>query len=316
MAARSICGRFSVSDVLPTDPRIRLALGSVLIGVLVLGLKFVAYRLTGSVALYSDALESIINVVAALAAVMAVSFSARPADANHPYGYAKAEYLSAVLEGVLIVIAALGILHAAWGGLQAPQSLQSPGLGMLVNAAASVINGAWAWVLGRQGKRLRSAALLADGRHLMSDVVSSMGVLVGVGLVLLTGWLVLDPLLAIAVALNILWSGWALIRESVDGLMDGAPSDDVLATIRAVVDRESSGALEAHDLRTRMAGHTTFIELHLVVDGSMTVDASHAICDRIQAALIAAVEGAFVTIHVEPPAKAKNRGRVSSVDTV
>jgi cation diffusion facilitator family transporter len=278
----------------------RLALGSVLVGLLVLGLKYLAYRLTGSVALYADALESIVNVVAAAAALVAVHVSARPADPGHPFGHAKAEYFSAVLEGVLIVIAAFSILHEAWLAWLSPRVLEAPAAGLLVNAAATVINAAWAAVLLRYGRRWRSIALTADGRHLVADVFTSVGVLIGLGLALLTGWQILDPLVAALVALNIIRIGTAVIRESVAGLMDAAPAPEVVAHIEEVIAASSTGATGMHDLRTRHAGHTTFIEFHLTVDGRMTVAQSHAICDRIEDALEAAIDGARVTIHVEP----------------
>ena len=280
----------------------RLALGSVAIGLLVLGLKYFAWRLTGSVALYADALESIVNVVAAAAALVAVHVSAKPPDANHPFGHAKAEYFSAVLEGVLIVIAAFSILLEAWQALSNPRVLQSPAAGLAINMLATLINGAWAAVLLRFGRRWRSVALVADARHLLADVVTSVGVLVGLGAALLTGWQILDPLVAGLVALNIIRIGGQVIRESVGGLMDAAPAPEVIAHIEQVIAASSAGASGMHDLRTRHAGHTTFIEFHLTVDGRMSVSESHDICDRIEDALEAAVDGARVTIHVEPDA--------------
>ena len=291
-----------------TSRAVQLAAGSILIGAVVLALKFGAYWLTGSIALYSDALESIINVVASVAALLALRVSYRPADANHPYGHAKAEYFSAVLEGVLIVLAALSILREAWFGYLDPKPLQAPEWGLAVNALAGAINAVWAWVLIRCGRRWRSPALVADGRHLVTDVVTSAGVLIGLALATLTGWQVLDPALAALVAVNILWSGWNLMRESVGGLMDEAPSVEVMARIRELISQHATGALEAHDLRTRHAGRLTFIEFHLVVPGTMTVSEAHDICDRIEAALRADVEGSSITIHVEPEDKAKHRG--------
>jgi cation diffusion facilitator family transporter len=290
------------------DRAAKLALGSVVVGLVVLGLKYLAFRLTGSVALYSDALESIVNVVAASAALLALWVSAKPADANHPYGHHKAEYFSAVLEGVLIVLAALSILREAWLGYVSPRPLEAPLPGLAVNAAASAINGVWSWFLISRGRRWRSPALLADGQHLLADVMTSAGVLVGVGLVALTGWLVLDPLLAALVAVNILWSGWRMMRQSVGGLMDEAATPDVQARIRTLIAEYADGALEAHDLRTRHAGRKTFIDFHLVVPADMRVAEAHDICDRVEAALKQDVEGAVVIIHVEPEEKAKHRG--------
>ena len=298
----------------PAAPRatmsrtVRIAAGSVGVAILVLGLKLGAWGLTGSVALLADALESVVNVAAALAALLAVHYAAMPPDANHPYGHTKAEYVSAVVEGALIVIAAVAILHEAWGALAAPRAPDQAGYGLAVSALATAINAGWAMVLFRQARVGRSPALRADGRHLMSDVVTSGGVILGVGLVALTGILWLDPLLAALTALNILWSGGRLIRESLGGLMDEAVEPDLLARIRAAVATSAEGAIEAHDLRTRHAGRLTFIEFHLVVPGEMRVDAAHDICDRIEAALRSEIEGATITIHVEPDGKAKHRG--------
>ena len=286
----------------------QLAAFSVAIAVAVLALKAVAWWVTGSVALYADALESIVNVAAALAALLAVRLSALPADANHPYGHSKAEYFSAVLEGALIIVAALLILHEAWGAFQAPRAPEQAGIGLAVAAVASGINAAWALFLGRRGKALRSPALMADARHLWSDVVTSVGVLVGVGLVALTGILWLDPLLAALTAVNILFSGGKLLRESVGGLIDEAVPPATMERIRRIVAEQASGAIEAHDLRSRHAGRHTFLEFHLVVPGDMSVRESHEICDRIEAALKAELEGAIITIHVEPEAKAKQQG--------
>jgi len=286
----------------------RLAAGSVAVAVAVLALKAMAWWVTGSVALYADALESIVNVAAALAALLAVRLSALPADANHPYGHSKAEYFSAVLEGALIIVAALLILHEAWGAFQAPRAPDQAGIGLAVAAVASGINAAWALFLCKRGKALRSPALLADARHLWSDVVTSVGVLVGVGLVTLTGLLWLDPLLAALTAVNILFSGWRLLRESVGGLMDEAVPPATMERIRRIVAEQASGAIEAHDLRSRHAGRHTFLEFHLVVPGDMRVSESHEICDRIEAALKAELEDAIITIHVEPEAKAKQQG--------
>jgi cation diffusion facilitator family transporter len=289
-------------------PATRLAMGSVAVAIAVLGMKAVAWWVTGSVALFADALESVVNVAAALAALAAIRYSAMPADANHPYGHAKAEYFSAVLEGVLIVVAALLILREAWGALLAPRMPEQPWLGLAVSAVASAVNAAWATLLVRRGRALRSPALLADARHLWSDVVTSVGVIAGVGLVVATGILWFDPLLAALTAANILWSGFRLLRESVGGLMDEAVPPATMERIRRIVAAEATGAIEAHDLRSRHAGRFTFLEFHLVVPGAMTVRESHDICDRIEAALKAELSGAVITIHVEPEGKAKQTG--------
>jgi cation diffusion facilitator family transporter len=288
----------------------KLAIGSIFIGALVFALKYAAYHLTGSIALYSDALESVINVVTAIAAFMAVRVSAAPADANHPYGHHKIEYFSAVLEGVLIIVAALMILREAYFGFFSPKMLDAPGMGLAANAVASVINGIWSWVLIRQGRNLHSPALAADGRHLMTDVFTSAGVLIGLVLVPVTGWVWLDPVLAGFVALNILWSGWGLIKESIGGLMDEALPEETLSRVRETISSNAEGAIEAHDLRTRHAGRMTFIDFHLVVPGTMSVTDAHDICDRLERALKEDIKDALITIHVEPDNKAKHAGIV------
>lgn len=283
----------------------KLAIGSIAVGITVLVLKYLAYALTGSIALYSDAVESIVNVAAAVAALIAIRLSNKPADRNHPYGHGKAEYFSAVLEGVLIVLAALAILYEAFHGFVTPKALVLEPFGLLVNAFAGALNGAWCWVLLRQGRLHRSPTLIADGKHLLSDVISSTGVLVGVVLAMITGWSVLDPLLAGAVAINILVSGWRLVMNSVGGLMDeGVPRKDLLR-IESLISRHAVGALQAHDLRTRRSGPITFVEFHLVVPGRLTVHDAHEVCDRIERSIREAFKDAIITIHVEPEDKAK-----------
>jgi cation diffusion facilitator family transporter len=288
----------------------RLAIGSILVGALVFALKYAAYYLTGSIALYSDALESIINVVTALAAFMAVRVSAAPADANHPYGHHKVEYFSAVLEGVLIIVAALMILREAYFGFFTPRMIDAPASGLAINAVATVINAAWSWMLIRHGRRLRSPAIVADGRHLLTDVFTSVGVLIGLLLVPVTGWVWLDSVLAAFVAVNILWSGWGLMKESIGGLMDEALPEATLSRVREIISSNAEGAIEAHDLRTRHAGKMTFIDFHLVVPGAMSVTDAHDICDRLERALKDDIEDALITIHVEPDNKAKHAGIV------
>ncbi|MDP2732996.1 MAG: cation diffusion facilitator family transporter [Hoeflea sp.] len=286
----------------------QLAFWSIPLAFGVMGLKFVAWHVTGSIALYSDALESIVNVIAALAAFFAIGYAQKPADTGHPYGHHKAEYFSAVLEGVLIVVAALLIVNEAVGGLLAPKRIEAPALGLAVNGSAALINAVWAAVLLRFGRRHRSPALMADGHHILSDVVTSVGVIAGLGLALAFDQPRLDPLLALIVACNVLWQGWKVIASSVDGLMDRAinPADE--SRIHDIIRAEANGAIEAHDIRTRMAGRVSFVEFHLVVDGAMSVETSHRICDRLESALKKAVEGVQVTIHVEPGHKAKDEG--------
>lgn len=289
---------------------VKLGIGSILVGLAVLGLKLLAWWMTGSIALLSDALESTVNVATAIAALVAIRVAALPADANHPYGHHKAELFSAILEGVMIILAAVLILRAAYHGFVGGSPLIAPLGGLLVNGAASVLNGLWCWVLLHEGRRLRSPALVADGRHLLVDVLSSVGVTFGVLVAIQTGWAWLDPAMAMLVAVNILYGGGKVMQESMSGLLDESLSDEVLAQVRKVIALEAVGAVEAHDLRTRTAGAATFIEFHLVVPGAITVTAAHEMCDRVEAGLKALIEGCVVTIHVEPEEKAKHAGIV------
>ena len=288
----------------------KAAWGSLAVAVLALALKLGAWWVTGSVALYSDALETIINVVAACTALVALRISARPADADHPYGHQKAEYFSAVLEGMMVLGAAAAILREVYGAWAHPALPDAPLLGMAINGAASVLNGAWAAYLMRSGRAWRSPAILASGRHVLTDVWTSAGVLVGFALVPVTGWPWLDPALAGAVALNIIWTGLGMVRESVGALMDKAVEPEVLGSIRRTISANAKGALEAHDLRTRTSGNVTFIEFHLVVAAAMPVGDAHDICDRIERALREEVGEAVITVHVEPEGKSKHSGVV------
>ena len=285
-------------------------MGSLAIGLAVLALKGIAAYLTGSIALYSDALESVVNVVTAIVALVAVRLASRPADAALPYGYGKAEYFSAVIIGVFIALAAILIFTKAWDGFVAPRPFKPDAVGLGVSAAATVRHalGAWKWI--RTGARERSPSLAADGKHLATDVVSTVGVLIGVLLTVVSGYTQLDAILAALVGIAILWSGWRLIRESVIGLMDVSVEPATLHVIRDVISANAEGAIEAHDIRTRQAGRAIFIDFHLVVPGAMSVEDAHAICDVIEAKLRETVADAQITIHVEPEEKAKHSGIV------
>lgn len=279
---------------------------SLVVALLVLGLKAFAYLLTGSVALLSDALESLVNVAAALLALLAIRFAQRPPDETHPFGHSKAEYFSAVLEGVLVVLAAFLIAKESIPRLLHPRPLGDLGPGLLVSLLASLINGLLAWHLLRQGRRLRSPALTADGYHVLSDVLTSVGVLAGVSLAWATGLWVLDPLLALLVAGDILLMGFRLVRQSVGGLMDEGLSPAEVSRIRKTIAEALGGrALEVHDLKTRKAGNRAFLEFHLVVPGSMTVEEAHRLCDELERALEESFPGLAVTIHVEPESERK-----------
>jgi len=308
MSVRAAYGR--EMKALSADLTTRIALGSLAVGITVLALKGYAAYATGSIALFSDALESVVNVVTAGVALVAVRLAARPADASLPYGYYKAEYFSAVVIGIFIAVAALVIFYEAYRGFIAPRSFEADPLGLAVSIGATVINAVWAYWLVRVGRQQRSPSLEADGRHLATDVVSTGAVLLGVLLAVATGYTQLDAILAAFVAVTILWSGWQLIRQSVIGLMDVAVEPKTLNTIREIISANADGAIEAHDIRSRQAGKVMFVDFHLVVPGDMSVADAHAICDRIEAKLRERVDHAQVTIHVEPEEKAKHSGIV------
>lgn len=283
----------------------KFALWSIPLALLVFLLKLLAWKMTGSVALLSDALESTVNVIAAGLAYYAVRLADKPADSRHPYGHTKAEYLSAVAEGVMILIAALLVIREAVAALPNPHIEDAPMLGIGVNVIAAIINGLWAYALLRVGRRNRSPALQASARHIFTDVLTSAGVVVGVILALATGWLILDPILAILVALNILREGWHVISESVDGLMDASIDSDTRAEVKRIIEQEMDGALQFHDLRARSSGAVLFAEFHLVVGRDATVGQAHDICDRIENALEAQFPGSSFTIHLEPDTELK-----------
>lgn len=263
-------------------------------------LKGVAWRLTGSVGLLSDALESFVNLAGALMALAMLSLAATPADENHAHGHGKAEYFSSAFEGFLILIAAVSIGYAAIGRLLHPQGLEDVGVGLAVSVAASVINLVTARILLGVGRQHNSITLEADAHHLMTDVWTSVGVILGVGLVWVTGWLWLDPVIAILVAVNIVWTGWQLLRRSAAGLMDVSVPEETRLAIEAVLDRYRSEGLEFHALRTRQAGARAFATIHVLVPGDWTVQKGHDHSERIEADLRAAVPRVHVTTHLEP----------------
>lgn len=288
----------------PSLAPLHLAFGSILVAIAGFGLKYWAYSLTNSIGLYSDALESLVNLAAAMAVVVAIWLGEKPADHNHQFGHHKAEYMSAVLEGVLICLAAITIFAEAWKAFNTPRTLDITPLGLSLNGLAGLLNAGWATLLVRNGRALRSPALVADGKHLYSDVLSSAGVLTGVFFAGLTGLYWLDPLLAVFVGVSILYTGWGLIKSSLGGLMDEAVNEEEMEAIRQIILENGTGAIEAHDLRTRHAGRVSFIEFHLVVPSALRVDEAHDICDQIEHALSDALPYSQVTIHIEPENKA------------
>ncbi len=273
---------------------------SIAAALITMALKFLAYRFTGSVGLLSDAVESVVNLVAALVALWALWLASRPADNEHTFGHSKAEYFSSGVEGALILVAAASIAYAAWPRLFHPQPLERIGLGLGISVVAAAINGAVAYVLWQGGKRYRSVTLNADARHLLTDVWTTVGVVVAVALVGITGWLILDPLIALAVALNVLWTGLRLIRESGYGLLDTAlpqPDQDTIARVLAPY-REQG--IDFHALRTRSSGARRFVSLHVLVPGSWTVQQGHDLCEAIEMALHHALAETTVFTHLEP----------------
>lgn len=283
----------------------RLAAINIAVAAAVMGIKYLAFLVSGSVALFSDAMESIVNVMTAGAALLAIHIADKPADDDHPFGHHKAEFFAAIFEGAMIIIAALMILVKAYLALRTGSILENTGTALAINTFAGVINGLWAYLLINRGTSWRSPALVADGWHLVTDVITSAGVIVALLLALATGWHFLDPIIAAAIALNILWTGYRIALDSMSRLMDQAASPEIEKKIYDVIARNGDGALQAHDIRTRQAGRALFIEFHLVVPGGMTVDAAHEICDRLEDAIEAEIEGSEVVIHVEPDYKVK-----------
>jgi cation diffusion facilitator family transporter len=266
-----------------------------------IGLKSLAYGLTGSVGLLSDAIESIVNLVGAIVALAMLTIAARPPDEDHHFGHSKAEYFSSGVEGALILFAAIAIIWSAVQRIVSPQPLEQLGVGMLIAALAAGANFAAARVMLKVARQHDSITIEADAKHLMTDVWTTAGILVGLAVVVwMPQWSILDPVMAIAVAVHILFTGFDLLRRSADGLMDVALPEKDVARVEALIRAELPPAASYHALRTRKAGARRFLELHLLVPGELSVAESHALCDRIEASLHAHFAKAHVTIHVEP----------------
>lgn len=278
----------------------RYAWLSIAAAVLTIALKSGAYLLTGSVGLLSDAIESGVNLVAALMALAMLTVAARPEDDNHTYGHSKAEYFASVVEGILILVAAGSIIWTAAGRLLHPQELEQVGLGLAVSVGASLINLGVAQVLLRAGKQHNSITLEADSHHLMTDVWTSVGVVSAIGVVGLTGWLILDPIIAIAVGLNIVWTAYQLIRRSVEGLMDGAlPSEDQ-QKIEGVIAQYRRRGVDFHALRTRQSAARRFISVHMLVPGAWTVHDAHHVAEDFEGDIRKVLSDTIVHTHIEP----------------
>lgn len=263
-------------------------------------LKGIAWWLTGSVGLLSDALESFVNLAGALMALAMLTLAAAPADDKHAYGHGKAEYFASAFEGFLILVAAFSIAWTAIDRFLHPQSLSEVGIGLAVSVVASLINLFAARELLKAGRAFNSITLEADAKHLMTDVWTSVGVIIGVGLVWFSGWLWLDPLIALLVAVNIVWTGWQLLHRSASGLMDEAIPEEQRAAVEAILERHRTQGLDFHALRTRQAGQQAFISFHVLVPGGWTVQRGHDLLEEIEAEVRAAVPYSHLTTHLEP----------------
>lgn len=268
--------------------------------ILTLTVKFAAYLVTGSVGILSDAAESLVNLVAAIVALWAISVAARPPDDEHAYGHSKVEYFSSATEGALILLAAVIIAYQAIPRLLHPQPIEHVGLGLLFSVLGAAINGVVALVLLRAGRRLRSVTLEADGRHLLTDVWTTGGVVVGVLLVALTGWGIFDPIVALLVAANIIYTGVRLLGQSGYGLLDSALPQEEQRIIAATLDPFRAQGIDFHALRTRRSGARRFMSIHVLVPGIWSVQRGHDLCERIEAAIRAALPDTTVFTHLEP----------------
>ena len=273
---------------------------SVATSIVTIALKFGAYALTGSVGLLSDAIEAIVNIVAALVALIILAYSAHAPDREHNFGHEKAQYFSSGIEGALIFVAAGGIIWAAIPRLFAPRELEQVGLGVVLSLAAAAANALCATIMLRAAKVHRSITLEADARHLLTDVWTTAGVLVAVVLVQFTGWLRLDPIIAIIVALQILWTGWTLISRSFQGLMDRAVPDEDQEKIIGVLSKLHDRGCDYHALRTRVAGAKSFVDVHVLVPGSMSVQDGHDLAEQLENDIQAKLPHVEVLTHLEP----------------
>ena len=274
---------------------------SVATAIVTIALKVGAWWVTGSVGLLSDAAESVVNLVAAVIALGAISVSERPADDDHQYGHSKAEYFSAGVEGAMIFVAAAFILVVSVERLINPAPLEALGVGLAISVVAAVLNGVVGLVLVRAGVRHRSPTLRADGKHLLTDVITSVGVVVGLALAWVTGWQVLDPIVAIGVGLNILCIGYRLVHESGMGLMDATLPDEDNKMIEEVLERHREpGRVDFHELRTRESGKWRFVEFHALVPGEWSVERGHDLVETVEQEIHAALPNSHITTHLEP----------------
>ena len=265
-----------------------------------IGLKFAAWWLTGSMGLFSDAVEALVNIVAALVALAVLTYSEHAPDREHNFGHEKAQYFSSGIEGALIFVAAGAIIWGTVPRIAHPQELEQVGVGLTLSVLAAIANAACAWVMLRAARAHRSITLEADARHLLTDVWTTVGVFIGVVLVQATGWLRLDPLIAMAVAVQILYTGWQLMVRSFQGLMDRAVPDEDRAVITGVLDTLRQEGGDYHALRTRIAGAKSFVDVHVLVPGSMTVQAGHDLAERLENEIRTRLPHVEVLTHLEP----------------
>ncbi|MUG80649.1 cation diffusion facilitator family transporter [Commensalibacter melissae] len=282
------------------NKKILFSLGSFLVSLVVFFLKYLAWKTTLSVAFYSDMLETTINVLAAIFEIFAITISTQPADKNHTYGHYKAEYISAAAEGLLVIVTSILIFYEAWQGWKNPQFPMAPLKGIILNGTAGLVNLFWAITLIRVGKKYFSAVLIAGGQHVLSDVWTTIGLIVGFTLIPMFQWAALDALMGFFIAINILRIGFGIIKNSINGLMDKAPDPQTISSIYKIIQANAPEAKEFHMVRFRQVGNLIFIDFHLVVSGDMRVQEAHKICDRIEHALQKVIGNVSINIHVEP----------------
>lgn len=278
----------------------RFAWLSIAAAITTIAMKWIAYMVTGSVGLLSDAVESVVNLLGATMALGMLTIAARPADDDHEFGHTKAEYFSSAVEGILILVAAAGIAYTAIERLMNPRPLEQVGVGLVVSIAASAVNFSVARILMSAGKKYRSITLEADANHLMTDVWTSAGVIVGIGLMALTGWQLIDPIVGLIVAANIVWTGLGLVRRSIDGLMDISLPDHERETVEAIMEKYRQKKVEFHALRTRQSASKRFLSVHMLVPGDWTVHDAHHLAESFEGEVRAELGDAVIVTHLEP----------------
>ncbi|CAL9914986.1 ferrous-iron efflux pump FieF [Candidatus Liberibacter solanacearum] len=279
---------------------LQIALWGILISIAITSLKIFAWYITGFVSLLSDGLESIVNIITAIISFFTIKYASRPADKTHPFGHQKAEYIAAVVEGLLMINIASIALYESWNNSYSSLSNDISIVGLLISLTASTISLFWGKWLIYYGEKKHSASLKANGKHFVSDVIMSIGVFCGLCLTLITQYTSLDSIMAILIALNMLYQGWKVISFSIKNLMDGAVQPEYLEKIKNIIALNASGSLGIHDLKIRQAGATFFINFHLVVDSNMTVLNAHKICNHLEKSIEEDINQAIITIHIEP----------------